>query len=432
MDTQITIPCGAKRVTCRLKYTLSMASRADELAKAQAIQIADFDYALPDNRIAQQPVLPRENALLLTLQHGQMVDRTFGDLPDLLPKNSTLVLNDTKVVHARLHLQRTTGGHFEALLLHPVNPNNYQASLLRTDKCVWKCLLGHAHRWKNDPAHPANDLQGAFTAMRLPGHFGANTEVEFSWTSGLPFSEELVHWGAMPIPPYLKREAKEEDSSWYQTVYAQHNGSVAAPTAGLHLSEEMMTKIQANHQLLRCTLHVGAGTFLPVKSTTMADHHMHRERIIVTKQLLEGLLQSQGPTIAIGTTSLRLLESIYCLGCLIAHGHSIPTFPLVEQWGGFAEYCNLTRTQSIAALLQRMASEDTTILEAETEFIITPPYTPKMAQGLITNFHQPKSTLLLLVAACIGDQWRTLYQHALQGNYRFLSYGDGMLLLFNE
>lgn len=407
-----------------------MTSKADELAQAQALQIADFDYLLPENRIAQQPVLPREKARLLSFQHNQLADHTFAELPYLLPENSALVLNDTKVVHARLHLQRATGGCFEALLLHPVSPSSYQASLQNTSKCTWVCLLGHAHRWKSDPAHPTNDHQGTFTALRLPGHFCLNTQVEFSWTSGLPFSEELTRWGAMPIPPYLKREAKQEDTCWYQTIYAQHDGSVAAPTAGLHLSEDMLRRIQNKHQLLHCTLHVGAGTFLPVKANTMADHHMHRERIVISKALLEGLLHCQGPTIAVGTTSLRLLESIYCLGCQVEHQQTNATMPLITQWEGFAEHCDLNRSQAINALLQRMHNESSSILEAETELIITPPYTPKMAQGLITNFHQPKSTLLLLVASCIGNKWQQLYQHALQANYRFLSYGDGMLLLF--
>lgn len=402
------------------------------LARVKAISIADYDYPLPTARIAQQPCEPRDAAKLLVDSNPQPTDAVFKQLYDFLPPSAPLVVNDSKVIHARLAMQRPTGGRFELFLLAPVAPAAYEAMFASRSPVQWKCLLGHAQRWRSDIARSVGSTPAtAIHAKRLEPYTGGEGVVELSWSTGETLAELLQRLGTIPIPPYLGREAMDGDNQWYQTVYARHEGSVAAPTAGLHLTASLLSSLESKgHPILRTTLHVGAGTFLPVKGADISRHNMHSERIIITHQLLQNLLDANAPIVAVGTTSMRTLESLYWLGALLLDNPSLAHLHL-PQWLPYQATSTPPLREAIEALLQRMDSLRIKALEASTELIIAPGYTFHAVDALITNFHQPKSTLLLLVAALIGPQWRTLYEHALQHDYRFLSYGDGMLL-FNR
>ena len=391
-----------------------------------------FAYSLPWERIAQQPILPPEAAKLLVWRGKDvpLADSTFGALESWLPAHSTLVFNDTKVVPARMVLYKASGARIEVFLLEPYAPQVYEEAMRSTTECTWRCLVGNAKKWNEETLTcpvPGGVLEVTHEAFVSDNGVGGNFIAHFRWTGGESFSGVLQAVGEIPIPPYLNRATCEEDATWYQTVYAHWEGSVAAPTAGLHFSESMLRALASSgHELLYTTLHVGAGTFLPVKSETIGGHAMHAERVLIARSLVERLLATEGKIIAVGTTSLRALESLYWYGVLLGQKDGGGA---VSQWTPYSGLPEEGRSVVLRRLLAHLSDRGLEVLELTTSLLIAPPYRLKMAEGLVTNFHQPCSTLLLLVSAVMGGDWRRMYEHALGGGYRFLSYGDGCLIM---
>ncbi|MBJ6110133.1 S-adenosylmethionine:tRNA ribosyltransferase-isomerase [Hymenobacter sp. BT523] len=404
------------------------------------LAIHDFTYALPAERIAPEPLPDRAASRLLVSRHGQLTDKNFRDLPNELPPGALLIFNDTRVVRARLLARRPTGGQVELFCLEPVAPHrSLELALQQPGACTWRCLVGNGRRWKEGPVELtflASDGQEArLTAVRREQEAGTAL-IDFSWTPAeLPFAEVLRAAGHLPLPPYIDRPDTATDAVRYQTVYAAAEGAVAAPTAGLHFTPELLAELaERGFETGHVTLHVGAGTFQPVKADRMAGHPMHTEPILVTAALLRQLLAHRPrPVVAVGTTSLRTLETLYWLGVgLLAAPAVAGSELLVTQWQPYelAEAAaNLSPEQALTALLHHLEAAGTETLEARTQLLIAPGYRFRVIDGLITNFHQPESTLLLLVAALLGPGWRAVYEHALANGYRFLSYGDSSLLL---
>lgn len=402
------------------------------------INIKDFVYELPDEKIAKYPLPDRAGSKLLHYQAGQITDYNFRNLPDLLPPDSLLLFNNTKVVKARLFFQRPSGSLIEIFCLEPVAPfSEMQLAMQQTGFCTWKCLIGNAKRWKEESLQITVPTQEGETLIltatkgeRLADSFLAH----FSWSpQHVPFAQILETFGNLPLPPYLNRAAEETDQQTYQTVYARQAGAVAAPTAGLHFTDEIFSQLQQrNIKTLEFTLHVGAGTFKPVKAQAMAEHPMHEEEIYVSASAIRQLLQHfPKPFIPVGTTSMRTLESLYWLGILVLNNPDIlPNELHVPQWFAYENaQTSVTPSEALTGLLHYLDKQNLEHLRATTKILIAPGYQFKFTSGLITNFHQPESTLLLLVSALIGEDWRKVYAHALQQNYRFLSYGDSSLLL---
>lgn len=398
------------------------------------LAIKDFVYELPEERIAKFPLPERDQSKLLEYRHGRISDHTFTDLPNLLPEHTLLVFNDTKVVQARLLFQKETGGIVEIFCLEPIAPHReVQMAMQQTGSSTWKCLVGNNKRWKSGPV--TLEFEGgtirAEREAQQEGHF----LIHFTWEPAeLTFAEVLERCGKLPLPPYLNRELTAEDHTRYQTIYANQKGAVAAPTAGLHFTDRVMDKLEEKEvEKAYLTLHVGAGTFKPVKADTMEAHEMHAEQLFISRQFLMRLLKqlaSDKPVIPVGTTSMRSLESLYWLGAKVSQHPVLSLQELhVTQWQAYESSDIPTATEAITALLQYMERQNTEYLHASTQIIIAPGYTFRICNGLVTNFHQPESTLLLLVSALIGDNWRKVYQHALKNDYRFLSYGDSSLLL---
>lgn len=396
------------------------------------LAIKDFVYELPDERIAKYPLPERDQSKLLLYHNHTIADHTFTSLPDLLPAGSLLVFNNTKVVQARLIFHKPTGGAVEIFCLEPVKPHReVQLAMQQTRSCTWKCLVGNNKRWKEGPLKIFFE-GGVMTAEReaqQDGHF----LIRFMWTPAeLTFAEVLERCGRLPLPPYLNRDLTPEDRTRYQTIYAHHEGAVAAPTAGLHFTDRVMVQLQDKGiESTYLTLHVGAGTFKPVKADTMEDHEMHAEQLMVSKQVVKQLLQHLGqPIIPVGTTSMRSLESLYWLGTLLQQQPGLKPEELhVTQWLPYDISTPPATTEALQTLLGYMERYQVEHLHASTQIIIAPGYTFRICSGLVTNFHQPESTLLLLVSALIGGDWKQVYQHALDNDYRFLSYGDSSLLL---
>lgn len=400
--------------------------------KPQEIAIEDFDYPLPDSRIASHPLEARDRCKLLVCRsNGAMEDRVFCELPELLPKGAMLVYNNTRVINARLRFAKGSGAMIEIFCLEPVRPVDYAANFAAqgTEGVSWLCFVGNSKRWK------AGELKGVVTlpsgeeiilsAERVEKQGNASV-VAFSWTGSVTFAEVIAAAGELPIPPYLNRPTEKTDLRDYQTVFSAIDGSVAAPTAGLHFTPELLEELDKAGVLRRSlTLHVGAGTFQPVKSDLIGDHSMHSEFISVSRELIEELSRSERPVYAVGTTSVRTLESLYHLGCRAAVGLPIDELP---QWYPYSEeHPYLTVYEAMEALLKAFQGPQ---FVASTRVIIAPGYEYRVVDGIITNFHQPRSTLLLLVSAFLGDErWREVYAHALSDpDYRFLSYGDACLL----
>ncbi|TYZ08668.1 S-adenosylmethionine:tRNA ribosyltransferase-isomerase [Hymenobacter lutimineralis] len=399
------------------------------------LSIQDFTYHLPAGRIAPEPLPQRDQSRLLVYRQGTITDQVFRQLPQELPSDALLIFNDTKVVRARLFAQKPTGGLVELFCLEPVAPHRaIEPAMQQTGACVWKCLVGNGKRWKSGPVTlsftTADNQPATLTAERGEVADGYSL-VHFSWVpASMPFAEVLRAAGHLPLPPYLNRTDTAVDAVRYQTVYAAQEGAVAAPTAGLHFSDEVLTEL-ADRGIAsgRVTLHVGAGTFQPVKAGHMADHAMHGEPISVSATLLRQLLAHlPRPVLAVGTTSLRTLESLYWLGAALLQDPTTPSWH-VSQWQPYEQTTAPSTTEALEALLQHLQATGADILHATTQLLIAPGYHFRVANGLITNFHQPESTLLLLVAALIGPRWRDVYDHALAHDYRFLSYGDSSLLL---
>lgn len=395
------------------------------------IRIEDYNYPLPDERIAKYPLERRDASKLLHYSNGTVNERSFTEIPDIIPDGSVMVFNDTKVVPARLHFQRETGAHIEIFCLEPVQPQEYVSMFAVTDKCRWKCIVGNVKRWKNDILHlynPHDDINIASMGLKadLVERDGETSIVEFSWKDGAPFSKVLEICGSVPIPPYLNRETEDIDLERYQTLYARYRGSVAAPTAGLHFTQEVLDALRdRNVSIETVCLHVGAGTFLPVKSSLVSEHVMHREPFVVTLAFLERLLARTGKVVAVGTTSVRTLESLYYMGVrCIECGRPAD----VDQWEPYTREYHYTLEESLEALIQFMRDNALKDIQLGTRIIIVPGYEFKVVDILVTNFHQPQSTLLLLISAFVKGDWKNIYDFALSHDFRFLSYGDSSVL----
>ena len=395
------------------------------------IVIEDYNYSLPDERIAKYPLQQRDASKLLCYRNGNPVQYSFTDLPALLPDDSVMVFNDTKVVPARLHFQRASGAHIEIFCLEPVLPEEYVTMFAVTDRCRWKCIVGNVKRWKNDTLALCNpDCDETVSEMGLKADLierqGETSIVEFSWENGAPFSRVLEICGSIPIPPYLNRDTEDIDLERYQTLYARYRGSVAAPTAGLHFTEPVLEAIRAKNIATETVcLHVGAGTFLPVKSSLVSEHTMHREPFVIKLDFLEKLVAKTGKLIAVGTTSVRTLESLYYLGVkCIEKGRPED----VTQWEPYQREYQYTLQESLSAIIGYMKANSLSELQTGTSIIIVPGYEFKVVDVLVTNFHQPQSTLLLLISAFVKGDWKKIYDFALNNDFRFLSYGDSSIL----
>lgn len=398
------------------------------------LRIEDYNYPLPDERIAKYPLSERDSSKLLRYENGKVSEYVFRDIPGLLPDNAIMVFNDTKVVPARLHFVRPTGARIEIFCLQPVKPEEYNLSFAATESCTWKCVIGNAKKWKGDVLSLYNPQEDeAVTALNMRAELvsreGETGIVRFSWDSGHPFSRVLEICGTIPIPPYLNRESEALDVERYQTLYAKIRGSVAAPTAGLHFTEKVLEEIKARGiDMETVCLHVGAGTFLPVKDSEVSKHSMHREPFVVSLDFLKDILESGKKIIAVGTTSVRTLESLYYAGVsCIEKGHPED----VEQWAPYTREYEPTTREAIAALVKYLEDNSLTELKVGTRIIIVPGFKFRLVDVLVTNFHQPESTLILLVSAFVGGDWRTIYDYALSHDFRFLSYGDSSLLFRN-
>lgn len=391
------------------------------------INISDYNYELPDEKIAKFPLEKRDSSKLLTYISGNVSTNVFSSLPDILPANSCLVFNNTRVIQARLEFFKSTGSRIEIFCLEPQEPSSYELSLSSTQSCVWKCMIGNLKKWKGEVLKKevgADNL--VLEAERLETN-GNTSYIKFAWNNGVSFAEVLDLLGELPIPPYLNRKTQESDKTTYQTVYSKVKGSVAAPTAGLHFTPEVISALHDKGiKTMELTLHVGAGTFQPVKAEEIGGHAMHAEKVEVSKEFIKNLIENLGNVVAVGTTSVRTLESLYYLGVQLHNGD---TSLLVNQWEPYESEKVLSARESLEAILNYMEKTQSNILYATTQIMIVPGYKFNIVNVLITNFHQPKSTLLLLLAAFVGEKWRELYEYALNNDYRFLSYGDSSVLI---
>lgn len=403
------------------------------MKKIQEIAIAEYDYPLPDERIAKYPLAQRDSSKLLLYNKGVVSEDVFSNLPKYIPQNALMVFNNTKVIQARLRFRKETGALIEVFCLEPELPCDYQQIFLETKECVWQCLVGNSNRWKGGVLSQVVEVGGknvTLSVERVGGPAAVN-HVRFSWDGGVSFAELLEAAGELPIPPYLNRRTEESDTRTYQTVYSKIKGSVAAPTAGLHFTPAVLEALTAaGVEREEVTLHVGAGTFKPVKSELIADHEMHEEYIEVRKALIEKIVAAGGEAVAVGTTSVRTLESLYFLGELVAENPAITLDELhVNQWTPYNREHSLTTVDSLKALLEWMERNGLDRVHSHTQIMIAPGYKYRIVKAIVTNFHQPKSTLILLVSAFVNGDWRTIYDYAIANGFRFLSYGDSSLLI---
>lgn len=396
------------------------------------ICIEEYDYPLPEERIAKYPLAERDASKLLVLKDNKIAESQFKYIGGFLPDGALLVFNETKVIRARLQFHKVTGSRIEVFCLEP--DEDYQVAFAAASPVRWKCLIGNSKRWKEGKLSMelvAGGAQVTLYAERLSQN-DQYAEIEFSWTpSTLPFANVLEAAGEIPLPPYLHRDAEPEDRDRYQTVFARYDGSVAAPTAGLHFTRPLMEALrEQGFDFDEVTLHVGAGTFRPVATDTIGEHAMHSETIIVRKSLIQNLIDHEGkPVVPVGTTSTRTLESLYWIGMMLKE-QGLALRPLhVEQWYPYEAHEALKTSESLQLILDYLDKHDLTRVEASTALMIAPSYEMHVITGVITNFHQPKSTLLLLVSALIGERWKECYRFALDHDFRFLSYGDSCLFL---
>ncbi len=396
------------------------------------ISIEDYDYPLPDERIAKYPLAERDASKLLVLKDNEIRESQFKHVGDFLPKNALLVFNETKVIRARLQFHKATGSRIEVFCLEP--EQDYQMAFSACSPVRWKCLIGNAKRWKEGKLSMELKVNGesvVLYAERLAQN-DQYAEIEFSWTpETLSFAAVLEAAGEIPLPPYLHRDAEPADRDRYLTVFARYDGSVAAPTAGLHFTQPLIAALHSQGFAFdEVTLHVGAGTFRPVATETIGEHAMHSETIVVRKSLIQNLINQIGkPIIPVGTTSTRTLESLYWIGVMLKE-QGMELRPMhVEQWFPYENHAPLTAAEALQNILEYLEKHGLSRLEASTALMIAPSYQMRVITGLITNFHQPKSTLLLLVSALIGERWKDCYRFALDHGFRFLSYGDSCLFL---
>ena len=399
------------------------------------IHISDYNYPLPDDRIAKFPIDRRDHSKLLIYNRGEVSEDKFYNLHDYLPKGSLMVFNNTRVIQARIHFRKETGALIEVFLLEPAAPSDYEQMFQTTSRCEWLCLVGNLKKWKGGSLLRVFDINGkhvVLTATRIK-EAGTSQRVGFSWdNAAVSFAEILDAVGELPIPPYLNRDTQESDKTTYQTVYSKIKGSVAAPTAGLHFTNDVLKSLDdAGKDREEVTLHVGAGTFKPVKSEEIEGHEMHTEYICVHKGTLEKLLQHDCCAIAVGTTSVRTLESLYYMGVKLQKNPNLTEDELhVNQWQPYDDNdSDITPKEAIANILNYLNTNELETLHSSTQIIIAPGYEYKIVKMLVTNFHQPQSTLLLLVSAFVHGDWRKIYDYALAHDFRFLSYGDSSLLI---
>lgn len=393
------------------------------------LRIEDFNYDLPEARIAKYPLDSRDASKLLIYKDGICSETVFKNLPGQLPEGALMVFNDTKVVPARLFFRRSSGAHIEIFCLQPHCPKEYVEAFSSVGKCSWECVIGNAKRWKDDLIQYDSDnaeLLAVNLQARLLEREGQTGIVEFTWEGDSPFSAILDLCGRVPIPPYLNRETETIDLERYQTTYARVRGSVAAPTAGLHFTQKTLEDISARGiDIEKVCLHVGAGTFLPVKSSNVAEHPMHREPFVVSRELLKTLAAGGRPLIAVGTTSVRTLESLYYAGAdCIEKGEPSD----IEQWAPYTRECKYSTSEALEALIGYLDRKGLDSLKLGTRIIIVPGFKFRLVDMMITNFHQPQSTLLLLISAFVGGDWKNIYGYAMSHGFRFLSYGDSSLL----
>lgn len=437
--------------------------RKTSMMEPKHIHIKDYNYPLPEDRIAKFPLARRDTSKLLVYRHGDISQDTFHHLPDYLPKGALMIFNNTRVVRARLHFRKAVtpyceaphntlqeasrhvasplvsgdvsdkplGALIEIFILEPALPAEYQENFLSRGRCSWYCLVGNLKKWKTGSLHQQiriGEETVTLSATRGEAH-GTSHQIDFTWDTGHTWAEILEATGELPIPPYLNRKTEQSDLTTYQTVYSKIKGSVAAPTAGLHFTPEVLAELDA-HGIEReeVTLHVGAGTFKPVKSEEIGNHDMHTEHIAVHRTTIERLIAHEGAAIAVGTTSVRTLESLYYMGILAMLGKEDLH---VEQWMPYSETTTseVDTCQALQALLKYMDERNLDILHSSTQIIIAPGYKFHIVRMMVTNFHQPQSTLLLLVSAFVQGNWRSIYDYALENDFRFLSYGDSSLLM---
>lgn len=403
------------------------------------IRISEYCYDLPDERIAKYPLAQRDSSKLLVYNKGQVTEDVFTSIVSYLPKGALMVFNNTKVIQARLHFRKADtkqnqGALIEIFLLEPACPSDYAQMFVQRESCSWYCLVGNLKRWKEGPLHRTvrvGDRDVVLSATRNGVH-GTSFRIDFSWDdSSVTFAELLEAVGEIPIPPYLNRDSEESDKTTYQTVYSKIKGSVAAPTAGLHFTERVLRDIDA-HGIERqeLTLHVGAGTFKPVKTEEIGDHEMHTEFIAVRRETIQKLIEHQGQAIAVGTTSVRTLESLYYIGVYLStHPDATEDEMHVSQWTPYRTQPDMTSVQALECIDRYLEAHGLDVLKTSTQIIIAPGYNYHIVRMMVTNFHQPESTLLLLVSAFVKGDWHRIYDYALSHGFRFLSYGDSSLLI---
>lgn len=407
----------------------------------EAIRTIDYNYNLPDERIAKFPLTKRDSSKLLIYNSGKISHNLFTSLPEHLPSGALMVFNNTKVIQARLHFRKepaggpkSQGALIEIFLLEPVSPADYQLMFTQTEECTWHCLVGNLKRWKEGSLKKNISIgtkEICVTAERIESTNNGHI-IKFRWNGNVTFAELLEATGEIPIPPYLNRESQESDKTTYQTVYSKIKGSVAAPTAGLHFTDTVLANLDShNIEREEVTLHVGAGTFKPVKSENIAGHEMHTEYIVVKKSTIEKLIAHNGEAIAVGTTSVRTLESLYYIGVYLStHPDASEEEMHVQQWTPYnSENNKLTTIESLHYILDYLNNHNLDSLKTSTCIIIVPGYKFHIVKMMVTNFHQPQSTLLLLVSAFVNGNWREIYKYALENDFRFLSYGDSSLLI---
>ena len=396
------------------------------------IKISDFNYELPDSKIAKYPLANRDESKLLVFKDGKISESVFKNSPAFLPEKAQLVFNNTRVIHARLFFRKETGSKIEIFCLEPLEPADYQIAFHQTNETTWKCMVGNLKKWKGETLHQSIVIAGETVILSAEKREqnGNTVAVRFFWDKPFSFAEIIEHSGTLPIPPYLNRETEETDEETYQTVYAKIDGSVAAPTAGLHFTDavfqELAKKNISTHEI---TLHVGAGTFQPVKAETLSGHTMHREMVIIPEKIIRAFYENPEKIIAVGTTSVRSLESLYWLGLQLENGLFNPEKPEVLQWEPYEAEPKISLKKSLGNILDYLKNSKLEQIQFSTQIIILSGYQFKVIEGMFTNFHQPQSTLLLLIAAFLGDKWKEIYDYALANNFRFLSYGDSNFYL---
>jgi len=399
------------------------------LDELKEIRIENYTYDLPSERVAKFPLADRDASKLLRYEDGEISEGSFREVSSLLRPEDLLIFNNTKVIHARLLFRKETGALIEVFCLEPHNPKEYSQNFATIGDCEWRCMVGNLKKWKGGEITCYYDYEGVrypLIAKRVCQD-GNDSIIHFTWTTLLTFSEVLENCGKIPIPPYLNREAEDDDKIRYQTVYSKNEGSVAAPTAGLHFSLGVLEQLRVQGVAMdELTLHVGAGTFKPVKSPTIGEHDMHTEHFVVRREFIEKLYTHPERIVAVGTTSVRTLESLYWMGVKRLEGCT--DFNHVQQWEAYTLPARYTLWEAMAALLEVFEKTDSEVLHAKTTIIIVPGYRFHVVSALFTNFHQPQSTLLLLVAAAIGEDWKRVYRYALEHDFRFLSYGDSSFL----